>query len=143
MTRPVGELLEVLQLCAAVPFAERMDVVDVADDDGRLLGKCVRRQRGKKLRAQQPPMDVGHAGLDVLAELELLVALADLDRAQLAGPVVDVLEQVAMDRAQVSRSKVPRGIPRRLRSATSARSCLSRKAGLVIPSLFRRTMVPG
>jgi len=39
-------------------------------------------------------MDVRHAGLDELAELELLAALADLKRAQFAGPLVDVLEQV-------------------------------------------------
>jgi hypothetical protein len=33
--------------------------------------------------------------------LELLGALADLDGAQLAGPVVDVLEEMAMDGAEV------------------------------------------
>ena len=54
-------------------------------------------------------MDVRHAGLDELAELELLAAFADLDRAQLAGPVVDILKQVPMDRA---RNDVPeRGHP--------------------------------
>ena len=46
-------------------------------------------------------MNVRHAGLDVLPELELLVALADLDGAQLAGPLVDVLKQMAMDRTEM------------------------------------------
>jgi len=32
-------------------------------------------------------MNVRHPGLDELPELELLRALADLDRAKLAGPV--------------------------------------------------------
>ena len=48
-------------------------------------------------------MDVRHAGLDELAELELLAALADLERAQFACPLVDVLEQVSMDRAQMGK----------------------------------------
>ena len=52
-----------------------------------------------------PAVNVGHAGLDVLAELELLAALADLDRAQLTGPVVDILEEVAMDGAEMSEVK--------------------------------------
>jgi hypothetical protein len=38
----VGKLLEILQLGPAVPFAEGMDVVDVADDDGSLPGKAGR-----------------------------------------------------------------------------------------------------
>ena len=42
-----------------------------------------------------------------------------------------------------ARSKRPRGMPRLLRRMTSARSCLSRKVGSLIPSLFRRTEVPG
>jgi hypothetical protein len=41
-----------------------------------------------------------------LPELELLVALTDLDGAKLAGPIVDVLEQMAMDRAEVSKVEV-------------------------------------
>jgi hypothetical protein len=56
-----------------------VDVVNVADDHGRLLG-----------RSRPPGHDVRHAGLDEPADLELLAALADLDRAQLAGlPSID------------------------------------------------------
>ena len=51
--------------------------------------------------ANEPAVDIGHPGFDELAKLELLAALADLDRAQLAGPVVHVLEQVAMDGAKM------------------------------------------
>ena len=46
-------------------------------------------------------MNVGHTGLDVLPELELLATLADLDGAQFARPLVDVLEEMAMDGAQM------------------------------------------
>ena len=42
-------------------------------------------------------MNVGHAGRNVLPELELIAAFEDFDRAQFARPIVDVLEQVAVD----------------------------------------------
>src|SRR6188768_2813566 len=51
--------------------------------------------------ADEPAVNVAHSGLDELAELKLLAALADLDRAQFAGPAVDVLEEVMMDGAQM------------------------------------------
>src|SRR5687768_18214923 len=57
--------------------------------------------------AFQTTVDVRHAGLDELAELALLTAFADLDRAELSGPVVDILEQVAVDRAQVLQIERP------------------------------------
>ncbi len=59
---------------------------------------------GKPLQeagADEPAVNVAHSGLDELAELKLLAALADLDRAQFTGPVVDVLKQVMMDGAQM------------------------------------------
>ena len=93
MAGPFGELLEIGKLGPAVPLTERVDVVDVADDDGRLLGELGRSQPAQKTRLHKSTVNVRHAGLDVLPELELLVALADLDGAQLAGPLVDVLKQ--------------------------------------------------
>lgn len=96
-----GELLEILQLGAAVSFTERVDVVDVADDDGRLFREVGWRQVPQDVAANEAAVNVSHSGLDVLPELELLFALADLDGAQFAGPVIDVLEQMAMDRAQM------------------------------------------
>jgi hypothetical protein len=42
-------------------------------------------------------MNIRHAGLHVLPELELLRAFADLDGPDLPGPFVEVLEQVTMD----------------------------------------------
>src|SRR2546423_3270450 len=103
MARLAGELFEILQLRTAVSLAERMDVVDVSDDNGRLPGELGRRQAAQQAAAHEPSVNVRHAGFDVLPELELLVALADLDGAQLASPVVDVLEQMAVDRAQVGK----------------------------------------
>src|SRR5690349_17211995 len=47
-------------------------------------------------------MDVGHSGGNVPPELELLRAFADFHRPNLACPVVDVLEQMAMDGLQMN-----------------------------------------
>ena len=104
-----------------------MDVVDVADDHGGLFGEAGRGQSLQEAGSREAAVNVRHAGLDELAELELLAALADLDRAQFAGPVVDVLKEVAMDRAQMGEVEgATRNRLARIRKATSARSCLSR-----------------
>lgn len=47
-------------------------------------------------------MDVRHAGFDKAAELELRVALADFDSANVAGPVANILEQVVMNGSQMA-----------------------------------------
>ena len=60
-------------------------------------------------------MNVGHSGRDELAELKLLAALADLHRAQFAGPLVDVLEEMTMDGAQMG--EVERAAWNRLEAA--------------------------
>ncbi len=46
-------------------------------------------------------MHVGHSSVNKLPKLELLRALADLDSADFSGPIVNVLEQVAMDSLQM------------------------------------------
>ncbi len=46
-------------------------------------------------------MDVGHAGFDKSTKLELRAAFADLNGTNLAGPVIDILEQVMMNGLQV------------------------------------------
>jgi len=51
-------------------------------------------------------VNIRHAGVDVLPELELLRALADLDCTDFARPVVDVLEQVTVDGLEVSKIKL-------------------------------------
>ncbi|MEJ0079363.1 MAG: hypothetical protein WDO17_28805 [Alphaproteobacteria bacterium] len=56
-------------------------------------------------------MYIGHSGLDELAELELLLPFADLDGAQFARPVVDVLKKVTMDGAKVLQVEIVAGDP--------------------------------
>ena len=74
-----------------------MDEVHIAHDDGGLLGEFSLREPGQKSRPQKPAMNIAHAGMDELAKLELLGALADLDRADFTRPFVDILEQMPMD----------------------------------------------
>lgn len=95
------QLLQINHLCAAIAFAKGMDVIDVAHDRADGNGKVGKVQLLEKIAGNQTPMDIGHAGLNVTAKLELTAALGDFDRSDLAGPVVDVLEQVTVDGFQV------------------------------------------
>ena len=96
-----GKLLQIEQLGAAVALPERVDVVDIADDLARAFCKARLRRSCKVFRLDQTAMHIGHASLDVLAKLELACALGDFQRADFSRPVVDVLEQAAVDGAQV------------------------------------------
>jgi hypothetical protein len=99
--------LEILKLRPTVALAERMDEVHVADDNGCLFGELLPRQSNEESRSAQATMNIRHAGCDVLQELELLRALADLDRADFASPFVDILEQVAVDRLKMGEVQLP------------------------------------
>ncbi|WP_245277207.1 hypothetical protein [Rhizobium sp. CF080] len=46
-------------------------------------------------------MNIGHADFDILPELELALALGNLDRPHLPRPFIDVLEKVAVDCLQM------------------------------------------
>ena len=101
MPRLCGQQFEILQLCPAVTVSEGMDVVHIADDLRRPDSEILRRESLQEARALKPPMNVGHAGVDEPAKLKLRPALADLDGADLAGPLIDVLKQVMMDGSQM------------------------------------------
>jgi len=105
MTGLLGQPLEVEKLRATVPFAEGVDIVHVTHD---------RPYRGRELRAAQASQKIGslyalvnvlHPGVDEPVELELMTALGNLHRPNLPGPVVDILEQLPMDGAQVHKVK--------------------------------------
>src|SRR4051812_6587811 len=86
------KLLEVLQLRPSISLAKRMDVVQVAHDDAGLPGEFGRREAAQESRLRQPPVYVAHTGGDILPELKLISAFADLDGAKLPSPVIDILE---------------------------------------------------
>jgi hypothetical protein len=95
------QLLEILRLRSTVSFAKRMNVVDVADDDSRFPCEFVRGQTLEKSGAREPAVNIRHPGLNVLPELKLTSALRNFDGTKLSGPVVDILEQVSMDGAEI------------------------------------------
>ena len=109
MPRAGGELAEIQGLRAAIALAERVDVVDVAEDFRAAPGEGLGRQAAQIVPSDDAAMDVGHAGRDVAAELEPAAALGDFDGPDLPRPVVDVLEQVAMDGAKVVEVEVAFG----------------------------------
>lgn len=99
--RPGGQLLQILQLRAAVALTKWVDIVDITHDRPRRFGEGVTAQSTQEVGLNQSAMDVRHAGFDKLAKLELAPALGDLDRAKLARPGVHILEQMPMDGPKV------------------------------------------
>ncbi len=84
------------------PFpAKRVDVVHVSDDLTRTFREVLARQPYEMPACPYAPMHVGHSGFDISTKLELVPALGDLDGAKLARPVVDILEQMAVDGPKV------------------------------------------
>lgn len=74
-----------------------MNVVDIAHDLPGACRKIRLRRSFEIIRLDGPPVNVGHAGLDVLAEHELIPALVEFDDANLSGPVIHILEQMAVN----------------------------------------------
>jgi len=109
VARLVGQLFKILQLGAAVAFAERVDVVHVAHDRSGRPREGRAAQASQEVRLLQPPVNVGHAGFDELAKLELVAALGDLDGAQLARPGVQVLKKMPVDGAEMGQVKTAPG----------------------------------
>jgi hypothetical protein len=77
-----------------------VDGVDLAEVVGQPLGEHAAGQAAQEAFAVQRPEDLRRRGLDVLREAEP-AALGDGEGSQLPGPVVDVSEDPAVDRAQV------------------------------------------
>ena len=103
------QLFKILQLGAAVAFAERVDVVHVAHDRAGGLGEGRAAPAAQEVRLLKPPMNVGHAGFYELAKLELVAGFGDLDGAQLARPGVQVLKEMPVDGAEMGQVKTARG----------------------------------
>ena len=75
---------------------------------------------------------------------EPAAALGDLDRAEFVRPVIDVLEQVAMNGRQTGEVKVARRHRlKRSRWATNCRSAASSARDSLMSSLLRRTLKSG
>jgi hypothetical protein len=92
-----GQLFQIEELRAAIAFAERVDVVHIAQDRSGRLGERGRTQAPKEACFFKPAMNIGHARFDEAAELELIAAFRDFAGTKLAGPVIEILEKMAMN----------------------------------------------
>ena len=101
-----GQLLEIEQLATAIPLPEGMHIVDVADNftGGRREGRAA--QAAEEIPCGKPAVDIAHAGFNEAAELKPVSTFCDLDGAQFAGPVKDILKQVPVDGLQMQKIKV-------------------------------------
>jgi hypothetical protein len=110
---PLAKPLQMEQLRAAVALAKGADVIRVAHHRRREGGEIVARQALETLLGEDAAVDVGHACFDVAAKHEPMIALGDSDETDFAGPVVNILEQTAVDGAQVIEVEIAAGNPMR------------------------------
>jgi hypothetical protein len=92
-----------------------MDVVYVGHDRRGFMGEFRTAETLKKVHSRQPPADIRHSRFDELPKLKLLAALGELDRPNLAGPLIDVLEKMMVNGALMREVKNPVGTPSRAR----------------------------
>jgi hypothetical protein len=85
-----------------------MKVIDVTDDFASACRKIRLRCGFEVIGFDDPPVDVRHARLDVLAEHELVAALVQFDGSYLPGPLVHVLKQVAMNGLEMRKIRIAR-----------------------------------
>ena len=92
----LGDLTEKRALGAAVTLAERMDGVDLCVVMRQALCERLEAQSLETVFACEVREQPRQVGADVLRQGKQVAALGDAYRAQLAGPRVDVAEDVAV-----------------------------------------------
>ncbi len=108
MTRAVGKLFEIKKLRPAVSFPKRMNVIQIPHYTPGLFDKIPPTHIAQEIGLFKPPMYVRHTRFNVLAKLKLLLTLGKFDRANLACPRIDVLEQMPVDCLEVMEVEIPR-----------------------------------
>ena len=95
------EFAHELALDSPVAFAEGMSCIEFAEIVSRSLGKLIRAQALQVFLARQLSKRLLERGFEEIGEPEEMPALGDVHCPELAGPLVDILEDVPMDRFQV------------------------------------------
>lgn len=86
------QLLKIEHLRAAVSFAERVNIVYVSKNSAGLESKLVHVTVSQIISCHQAAVHISHPGFDVSPKLELMTILGNFDQAELASPIVDILE---------------------------------------------------
>jgi len=89
------------QLRATIALAESMDRVEACQERRRLFGKFLRREVLQEIVLLQLREKLLCLALDVLRVTEHAAVLRNSDRAYFSRPVIDVLEQVSVNRLEV------------------------------------------
>jgi len=97
----IGELANDFALRSSVALTERVSFVHVAEDHSKVLGEFVGGWKAKPSDGLKLARHVVHSGAEAVSRMEGVLALRDVDRTELARPVVDVLEQMTMHRHPV------------------------------------------
>ena len=72
MASAFRELLEKNELGASIAFTKRMAIIDVAHDGTDTVRKILNCRLTVETSCYDSLVDVGHAGFDILAKLELI-----------------------------------------------------------------------
>src|SRR5262249_50978043 len=98
--------IEECQLRTAIALPEGMDRVELAQKVRSVLGKVFRSQVLKEICNLQLAEQLVGLTLDILGKAERIATLCDANSTRFASPLVDILEQVMMDRAIMGEIKV-------------------------------------
>ena len=101
-----SKLPQIPKLRATVALPERVDMVDVAQNRTRPLGKLVRPRSLEIPGCQDAAVDVRHANSDKPSRLEPALTIGDLHRTDLARSRIDILEQVTVNCMQMGEIEI-------------------------------------
>ena len=108
MTGPLRELLQVLELDTAITFAKWMDEIHITQNWPDPVGKLFRARLLEIRFRGNPAMDIRHTSLNEPPRLELIAAFLDLDSPYLAGPFVNILKKMVVNRLEMIKVEIPR-----------------------------------
>src|SRR5438105_15668922 len=97
VSRTFSENAQEHVLCPAIPFAKGMNRIEFRDEVSCLSRKCFAIQSAEFVISFQPGEQTAHLRIDVFGVAEHADVLAHPYRTDLAGPVVNVLEQMTMN----------------------------------------------
>jgi hypothetical protein len=106
MAGGLGDLAEKRTLGAPVALAEGMDRIDLGVVVRQALQELLAAQAAETVLVVEVCEQCPEVGIDVLRQCEQVAALGDAHRAQLAGPRVNVAEDVAVCRLQVGEVEI-------------------------------------
>lgn len=100
------KLFEIEELCPPIALPEGMNVIHIAQNFPCLAGERRGIESFQEIARGKAAVNIGHAVLNEAAELKLAPAFGNLDGANLARPIIDVLKQMAMEGFQVAEVEI-------------------------------------